>query len=84
MTEETKGTKTSAGLSRRTLLKTGAAATGAIIGSGLITQQLANDPSGGFPDGQYSRLASASLEMWISHYSPADHADRPPTARSTP
>jgi AcrR family transcriptional regulator len=54
------------------------------IGSGLITQQLANDPAGGFPDGQYSRLASASLEMWISHYSPADHADRPPTARSTP
>jgi putative spermidine/putrescine transport system substrate-binding protein len=37
MTDETKSTKTGNGLSRRTLLKTGAAAAGAIAGSGLIT-----------------------------------------------
>ena len=40
------------------------------IGSGLITQQLANDPQGGFRGGQYSRHASAAVEMWISRYSP--------------
>ncbi|ANL66594.1 spermidine/putrescine ABC transporter substrate-binding protein [Rhizobium phaseoli] len=37
MTTETTSTKTAKGLSRRTLLKTGAAAVGAIAGSGAIT-----------------------------------------------
>lgn len=37
MTDETKSIKTGNGLSRRTLLKTSAAAAGAIAGSGLIT-----------------------------------------------
>jgi len=42
----------------------------AVVFSGVITEQLANDPNGGFSDGQYSRLAAEALEMWISRYSP--------------
>ena len=37
MTTETKTTKTAKGISRRSLLKTGAAAFGAMAGSGVIT-----------------------------------------------
>ena len=48
MTDTTNSKK---GLSRRGLLKAGAAATGAAIGSGLIT---------GFPSGHRTRLLSAS------------------------
>jgi AcrR family transcriptional regulator len=42
----------------------------AVVFSGVITEQLANDPDGGFADGRYSRLAAEALEMWICRYSP--------------
>lgn len=42
----------------------------AVIGSGLITQQLANDPNGHYPDGYWTDLAAAGLEMWFSHFAP--------------
>lgn len=42
----------------------------AVIGSGLITQQLANDPDGRYPDGYWTELAAAGLEMWINRFAP--------------
>jgi len=42
----------------------------AVIGSGLITQQLANDPDGHYPDGYWTDLAAAGLEMWINRFAP--------------
>jgi AcrR family transcriptional regulator len=42
----------------------------AVIGSGLITQQLANDPDGQYPDGYWNDLAAAGIHMWFNRYAP--------------
>jgi AcrR family transcriptional regulator len=41
-----------------------------VVGAGLISQQLANDPSASFTEGRFSRYAGEALDMWIAKYLP--------------
>jgi AcrR family transcriptional regulator len=41
-----------------------------VVLSGLITQQLANEPWASFEDGAFSRLTDAALEKFLSAYAP--------------
>lgn len=45
------------------------------LSSGVVTQQLANEPDGG-PDGLYSRHAPAALDLWIDRYTRSRQEDR--------
>lgn len=45
------------------------------LSSGVVTQQLANDPGGG-TDGRFSRHASAALDMWLDRYTPSTEEER--------
>jgi AcrR family transcriptional regulator len=46
-----------------------------VVGSGLITQQLANDPAAAPAEGRFSRHTAAGLDMWIARYSPTRRED---------
>jgi len=41
-----------------------------VVLSGLITQQLANEPGAAFEQGAFSRLTDAALELFLSAYAP--------------
>ncbi len=41
-----------------------------IVGSGLITQQLANDPSTPVADGLFSRHAGTAFDLWTARFTP--------------
>ena len=47
-----------------------------VVISGLASQQMANDPDGGFADGVFTRHTDDALQMFVAHYSP-DREDRP-------
>jgi hypothetical protein len=41
-----------------------------IVMSGVITQQLANEPGAGYEDGVFSRLTEAAIDLFLSAYRP--------------
>lgn len=41
-----------------------------VLYSGLLTQQLANQPGESFESGLFSRLTDEALDMFITHYAP--------------
>lgn len=41
-----------------------------VIASGLITQQMANEPGAGFDEGGFSALTDTALDMFFSSYAP--------------
>lgn len=41
-----------------------------VVISGLITQQMANQPGATFDEGVFSRLTDEALEMLFAHYAP--------------
>ena len=43
--------------------------------SGVISQQLSNEPAAGFDDGLYTRLIPLLIDMFFDHY--ATRKDRP-------
>jgi len=42
-----------------------------VVGAGVISQQLSNEPAAGFAEGRFSRYAAGALDMWIARYIPA-------------
>lgn len=42
-----------------------------VVLSGLISQQLANQPGASFEDGVFSRLTDAAIDQFLSAYRPA-------------
>jgi AcrR family transcriptional regulator len=42
-----------------------------VVGAGVVSQQLSNEPSVGFDEGRFSRYAAQALDMWIARYTPA-------------
>ncbi len=47
-----------------------------VVGAGLISQQLSNDPAAGFAGGRFSRYAAEALDMWIARYTPVSKETR--------
>jgi AcrR family transcriptional regulator len=41
-----------------------------IVMTGVITQQLANDPGSGYEDGDFSRLTETAIDLFLSAYRP--------------
>ena len=41
-----------------------------VVGAGVVSQQLSNEPSVGFKEGRFSRYAAEALDMWIDRYTP--------------
>jgi hypothetical protein len=41
-----------------------------IVLSGLISQQLANEPAAGYDTGMFTSLTDAALEMFFARYAP--------------
>lgn len=41
-----------------------------ILMSGLISQQMANEPDAGYPAGLFARLTDDALDMFLAHYEP--------------
>jgi AcrR family transcriptional regulator len=48
-----------------------------VVISGIVTQQMANEPGVGVEDGAFTRLTDDALDMYLERYRPkgADHAD---------
>jgi AcrR family transcriptional regulator len=47
-----------------------------VVGAGVVSQQLSNEPSAGFADGRFSRYAAEALDMWIARYTPVPKGPR--------
>jgi len=41
-----------------------------VVLSGLISQQLANQPGISYADGQFSQLTDRAIDMYLDHYRP--------------
>jgi hypothetical protein len=41
-----------------------------VLISGVISQQMANQPGAGFSDGVFTRLTDETLDMFFDHYAP--------------
>lgn len=55
-----------------------------VLVSGLISQQLANDPQAPFDSGRFTRLSHTAMDMFFQFYAPQEgepHADRRPRRR---
>ena len=46
-----------------------------VLLSGLMTQQMANEPGASFADGRYTRLTDVVFDLWFDRYSA--HPRRP-------
>jgi AcrR family transcriptional regulator len=44
--------------------------------SGLVTQQMANEPTGTYDTGRYTSLTDEVIDMFLGHYRPHDRARR--------
>jgi AcrR family transcriptional regulator len=41
-----------------------------VLISGIVSQQMANEPGATFADGQFSRLTDQAVDMYLNHYRP--------------
>jgi len=48
-----------------------------VVVSGIVSQQLANQPGVGFDEGRFTSLTDEVLQMFVHHYTPHHRKDRP-------